>query len=369
MTYEQPTGDSVTLHEQMSSHWRKLAVGALAASTLVLGACTPEGLNPKIQKIDSPIVSQKTGDKNDDPAFRADTVTLFQEDDSMGSGVLTKNSDGQFRVVTVEHVARGFKGLGLHYGKGKSPDYPEIVSSSKKPVDFNVPGVGVMVLTDKKPDFVGSAKPRPTDGVIDRAAVYDLNADEQKVLQRAESKDDITTSEIGTLAGKRGDVFTMPLADTGKDIPYVFIQRVAGSKAVELAPLYLLDQGLDYKKGMQNLNDATDKQLAADRKANGGRQVIDRDEATMLALSSLQSELFEQVKHGDIKATDAALQLPCIGDSGSGILNNDKQLVGVLSAGETFYGSKAGTDDMYLIHRKASIAQYCLSTAVVSPVK
>ncbi len=370
-------------NQEQAYSGRRLAA-AIVLSATALTACSGGLLNRGSDMIapnpNGTTIGQgaedKTANPSEDIRHRATSVSFLGKGTLVGSGSLVKDDDG-YKLATVEHVARGLYGM-----ESNTPDGMFGVKPSQnhqpEPGDLaaNIPGVG-MVTLEAEPVFIGShdqddsevSQDNTSTTVEDRYTEIPLSSNIGDVLQKAESQGTLSVPEKAPLVGKFGDVMTMPLADSGENIPFVVLEVSTDQATAELVPLYVLDKGLDYDKGMKNLQNMMQK---VETRYDVENMQYDQKNVYLQAISQLQEELLKSITD-DQKSKEASLWLPCMGDSGSPVLNTDKNVVGVLSRGAPFYqtGSNYDQIDSYVITRdgKNTIGRHCLSSVTIESVK
>jgi hypothetical protein len=276
--------------------------------------------------IDQFQANSKSGDKNHDPAFRASTVEFLDDDHHLiGSAGLVR-SGNTYQLATAEHVAGSITG---------KPEPGQIVAFGTPPKHpaFNIPGVGVFKLKGEATVIGPVQTERPE--YTDRYATYTLTSSEQQAVAEAVDTGTLKVPEKVDFAGEFGDEFVMPLADSGKEVPFIYV-FTDSDEIPTLVPLFVLNEQLDYEQGMNTLQAAMDAVRADFDSQNTANNTVEYTEETVMsvAIDNLQAKVYEKYKD-DPK--EAALNLPCMGDSGSPLLNSDGQIVGTLSRGSYFH--------------------------------
>jgi len=357
-------------NETNSEHRLRVAIAAtlVGASALTLAGYELGGGNGSSDRLADAAHAgsyiadggEKSSDLNHDPRFRATSIEMLRDNGFMiGSATLVK-SGNSYKLATVEHVARPLLNMkSLIHEAG-----PHIVESGKtQNAEFNIPGVGVFKLPSAV-SFEGKAQ-KDDSGSIDRYALFDLPSDEEQAVEKAVEAGTLAVPEKAPFQAKYGDEFFMPLADTGKNMPFVFLGESNADKPM-LTPLFLLDQGLNYQKGMETFNTEV-AQLEAEFKAQGAPNALLA--ARQQVLTQKQDAIWQQYNSDP---AEASKWLPCMGDSGSGILDSQGNVVGVLSSGEPFY-DPSGKDELsqYRVSRveadgTADASRFCLSQIVLA---
>ncbi len=312
----------------------------------------------------------RMAEHNPDPRFSATSVLLMDKYFDTGVGSLVKDEAG-YRLVTVEHVARPLWGQesivqsgGHKIGTASEPKKSESIRA-------NIPHVGVMELKDDQAEYIGPPKDAATDAASDRYAVVELNKEQQALIAEREEKGVLSVPELASIKGEFGDAYSMPLPETGQKVPFVFISQQPDGSAADLAPLYVLDRKLDYQKGMQRLVQTMDKLRTEN--AETGNIALDDVQAAAMAVRELSTELLKEVGKSNEASKEAAKYLPCMGDSGSPLLDRGDNIAGVLSSGEAFADYDAYKQfDAYVITREGvnRTNRYCLSPVrIVAPPK
>jgi hypothetical protein len=339
-----------------------VAVGALSLS---LAACeNPFSDQDDIVQVDKSFsdTAAKTAEINHDPSFRASTVTILDGPFLIGSGSLVKNQDGSYALATIEHVARSLYGL-KDTVEESGPFAAQPPKKARQPL-YNVPGIGALNVTAEQPKILRGPSAEDKDGYT----IIPIDSGQQHRIAEAEKDGTLHVPEKVLLEGKFGDAVTMPLGETGQSVPFVFLYKNQDSTKATLVPLYVLNQDLDYAKGMATLNQhlqQTVNQYPDSQQGVHDRNIID------VALIDLDSSVLKRAKSKELDPMEAAKSLPCMGDSGSPFLNKDGNIIGTLSSGEQFYlPGKAYTDfDAAVINRDSErpmLSRQCLSSVTIS---
>jgi len=295
-------------------------------------------------------VEQKAQDKNKDPLFRATTVSLMENGLLFGSGSLVK-VDGEYKLATVEHVIARIYGLADFEGDSAGVGVENSEDEYKPDYEYSffVPGVGVIELSEDKDDLQFSGEGSGiNDERKDRLAYIEISGSARAELAKAEEEGEIKVPEVLTdFSAEIGDVFYMPLADTGERIPLLYIGEGGGQR---FAPLVLFSETLDIEEARANLRSGMDvaleqrrqldEEFAAEAEAEGATYYPsepDEGGAAWVALNSRATEFAVQHYQEDFEDDlGVTAWLPCMGDSGSPILSDGGLVVGTLSQGSIF---------------------------------
>lgn len=373
-------------YRSASRRTRAIAAGALVVGLLATGvggieakqyldhrgedsaliADTPEG----IHEYTHGFLDYKVHDKNKDPSFRASSVAVMQGGNLIGSGSIVKVED-QYKFVTVEHVARTMFDLPALVESANNSVAITTEDNQKEahsPNSIHVPGVGVLKISDNKSslEFSGKEAPADSNDPTDRLSIVTLPDAAERILSQAESDGTIKVSELAKFSAEIGDEFWMPLADTGKKIPFMYIGSGRQNGDPQFVPLVVMNEELNYDtaraellSGMQKYNE----DFVAKAKANGSIAHPDDGVAAWTVIREKAVAFGERHKDDDFEHDDGVTNwLPCMGDSGSPMLNSKGEVIGTLSSGSPFSG---GPNGVYLERHNLGNFE-CLADATVS---
>lgn len=274
-------------------------------------------------------------DINKDPKFRATTVTITSGRIS-GSGSLVRGESG-YELLTVEHVARPVFNLKTVAGKEIITTNLSFGGKDKKISNsMFVPGLGELEIPNDnpKPRLLGNNRPSNDYDLVDRAAFIPLDKSVQSRIAVAEAAGSLRTAEVKPFKAKFGDQFFMPLEETGKFMPFIYLDsRRESDKMPWLAPLVLFDKGLNYDRGMKFLRQKLSERIGVDV-----RHLNDLPDILLAASAhAIAHKQAAQMNLRDIdKANELANWLPCRGDSGSPLLDARGNIVAVISEVDYF---------------------------------
>lgn len=304
-------------------------------------------------------------DLNRDPRFRATSLTITTKNE-LGSGSLAEANNGSYELVTVEHVARPIYDLKTIAGNEVITAQLGDNKKSKPNSSVFIPGLGHFPISKNgaKPKLVGYSKPKGPQDMVDRVAVIPLDKAIKEAVAKADKAGVLKIPEIAPFKAKFGEQFFMPLEDTGKNIPFVYMDRAANGDP-QLIPLVLLNRNLDYKAGMKFLKREISKYQGVPEKYFG---VLP---ATFLPSSTMQvtQKLVTSMDLRDQKKADALTEwLPCRGDSGSPLLDAKGNIVAVISAVQYFQNNSILPFGVLSRHGEVDPNQTCGWVATFSPM-
>jgi len=290
----------------------------------------------------------KLEDKNPDPNFRANSVVVMTGQDYMmspqGRGAIIEQ-DGVFSFITTEHVTEE-----LLFDRNPLDEEGKVPSGQPQKSDkydadkimrLFIPGAGSFrVDSDNSVAYQDSRYLDPNggfDGFTERFATVTLDEAQQKFIQEAKDKGLIETSELAAEQPSLGDIIYMPVPESGKNIPLIYLNTQSGKMSAY--PAIIFDEGGNEQKAAQTfmamreeiksqlLQEGRDSSTIYDSELNHGAQEI-----------ALQKFL---EKHSKTADSNIKFNLPCMGDSGSPILNKKGEILGMLGLG--WPGSEFGT--------------------------
>ncbi|MEK7096029.1 MAG: hypothetical protein AAB896_01940 [Patescibacteria group bacterium] len=345
----------------LPEHWytARKTTATLLASGLLLGAYVAleagSALSGSRDAVAAEIRSQHMQDLNKDPRFRATSIT-FRSGNMLGSGSIAKDGKG-YKLVTVEHVAQPIYGTKIIAGKEHlSVGISFSDSDSKKPPENSmfIPGVGNFQIpkNSPRPSFFGDAKPDSPESVVDRFTVVGLPPAIKTEVAKAEQDGQIKVPEIEPLNAKFGEEFWMPLEETGKKIPFIYLQqsKLNENGGAIFAPLAIFDKKLNYQAAMKSLYQKIGVRMGFDER------YVRKLPENLLSFNAFYVALEEAKKmrfKDQAEVDEMANRLPCAGDSGSPLLNKDGNIVAVISSITVFENKTAGPFDQ--VSRNAEI--------------
>jgi len=364
-----PLQEGGSRHNVVGSRlWRGLSVAVAAGSMLTPLACSNEGsdkggatdqeayngefwLSPfndtkKIEDgdhVESNYVTyftEKLGDHNTDPAFRASTATFLTGVEynvsPRGVGVLLKQGD-KYVIATTEHVTDG-----LLFDREPSFERdPEDVIASNTPevprtkdggevVRLFVPGVGSMRLNSsntviQQDSTYGAQDPEKV--YMERFSVISLNDEQQDFIRDAEESGAIKLPELSVEKPERGELIYMPLAESGRNIPLIFVGLESGR--LEAYPAILFDNTGDAQKAVEKFRELTEEARQEMLKEWPGEP--DPKALNYRVLEKVQDDFLARYN----RTSDPIIKqnLPCEGDSGSPVLDKSGKVLGTLGIG------------------------------------
>jgi hypothetical protein len=354
-------------------------LGALGAGALLLGAGSYEGvahlsaesgIETSATAIDHYVMAEPSevsvGVR--DPKLRSTAVSLLLDGFKLGSASLLRMPDGTVDLVTVEHVARPYAHMPevVHQPDASGGPTVEIKPPLTGDNRALIPGFG-LVSQSSAPKFFTSSGKLSKGSDADLFAEIPLSAPQQAALKGAEQKGVLAIPERSQLHPKLGDTYYMVSAEEGEKMPLVYLNGAAGT--YNFVPLVILDTGLSSKQGKQNLLSAIQTQRSdflAQQKSdpelvNPGESYFLQNAVSQLATTFENKYSYMNVKHSKSTAEKLSTELPCMGDSGSPVLDGSGNTFGVLSSGEGF-------NNTYSFMRDNQGNMYCLSSVVVDGI-